>query len=54
MSALAGGAHGLLEEHSVIAGKTVYLQGGEKRPTQMAKFVDHKNVQLRSGVFLIA
>ena len=31
MSALAGGAHGLLEEHSVIAGKTVYLQGGENK-----------------------
>ena len=31
---------------TVIAGKTVYLQG--------AKFVDNKKVQLRSGVFLLA
>ena len=48
-SALGGGAHGL--NQSVIAGKTVHLQGAKISPTQVAKFVDHKRVQLRSGVF---
>jgi len=32
----------------------VYLQGAKISPTQVAKFVDHKKVQLRSGVFLLA
>jgi hypothetical protein len=39
---------------SVIAGKTVYLQGAKICPTQVAKFVEHKRVQLRAGVFLSA
>ncbi len=38
---------------SVIAGKTVYLQGAKITPAQVASFVDHKRKQLRSGVFLI-
>jgi len=33
--------------------KTVYLQGAKIRPAQLARFVDHKRKQLRSGVFLI-
>ena len=39
---------------TVIAGKTVYLQGAKISPAQVAKFVDNKKMQLRSGVFLLA
>ena len=38
---------------SIIAGKTVYLQGAKISPAQVASYVDHKKKQLRSGVFLI-
>jgi hypothetical protein len=38
---------------SVIAGKTVYLQGAKISPVQVASFMDHKKKQLRTGVFLI-
>jgi hypothetical protein len=54
LGALEGGAHGLQAlAQSVIAGKTVYLQGAKISPAQVASFVDHKRKQLRSGVFLI-
>ena len=54
-SALGGealGMHALAQ--TVIAGKTVYLQGVKISPAQVVKFVDHKREQLRSGVFLLA
>jgi hypothetical protein len=54
LSAL-GGAHGLQAlVQSVIVGKTVYLQGAKICPTQVVKFVEHKRVQLRAGVYLSA
>jgi hypothetical protein len=55
LGALGSGAHGLQAlAQTVIAGKTVYLQGVKITPGQVAKFVDHKRVQLRSRVFLLA
>ena len=55
LSALGGGALGMHAlAQTVIAGKTVYLQGAKISPAQVAKFVDNKKVQLRSGVFLLA
>ena len=55
LSALGGGALGMHAlAQTVIAGKTVYLQGAKISPAQVAKFVDNKKMQLRSGVFLLA
>ena len=55
LSALGGGALGMHAlAQTVITGKTVYLQGAKISPAQVAKFVDNKKVQLRSGVFLLA
>jgi hypothetical protein len=54
LGALGGGAHGLQAlAQSVIAGKTIYLQGAKISPVQVASFMDHKKKQLRTGVFLI-
>ena len=51
LSALVGGAQELQAlAQTVIAGKTVYLQGAKISPAQ----VDHKWVQLRSGAQLDA
>jgi hypothetical protein len=51
LSALVGGAQGLQAlAQTVIAGKTVYLQGAKISPAQ----VDHKWEQLRSGAQLDA
>jgi hypothetical protein len=51
--ALGGEAHPLQAlAQTVIARKTVYLQGVKISPAQVAKFIDHKRVQLTSGVFL--
>ena len=53
LSALGGGALGMHAlAQTVIAGKTVYLQGAKISPAQVV--VDNKKVQLRSGVFLLA
>jgi len=43
LGALGGRAHGLQAlVQSVIAGKTVYLQGAKITPAQVVSFVDHK------------
>ena len=40
LGALGGGAHGLQAlAQSVIAGKTVYLQGAKISPAQVASFI---------------
>ena len=51
LGALGSGAHGLQAlAQTFIAGKTVHLQGAKIYPGQVAKFVDHKKVQLRLDV----
>ena len=54
LTVLGAGVQGMQAlAQSVIAGKTVYLQGAKITPAQVANFIDHKKKQLRSGVFLI-
>ena len=54
LTVLGAGVQGMQAlAQSVIAGKTVYLQGAKITPAQVVNFIDHKKKQLRSGVFLI-
>ena len=51
LGALEGGCLGSTQSSQ---GRQCTYKGAKISPTQVAKFVDHKSVQLRSGVFLLA